>query len=126
MHLFYSCLFLDCSWQGVLDTTLCDKVCQWLATGRWFSLGTLVSFTNKTDCLDIVEILLKVALNTINLNLTLFMFFILSHFQDKTIQNWFNFTYSSYFYVILCVLYRWREVSKDLPVSIVTDTMVEN
>jgi hypothetical protein len=21
-------------------TTLCDKVCQWLATGRWFSLGT--------------------------------------------------------------------------------------
>jgi len=21
---------------GVLDTTLCDKVCQWLATGRWF------------------------------------------------------------------------------------------
>jgi hypothetical protein len=22
---------------GVLDTTLCDKVCQWLTTGRWFS-----------------------------------------------------------------------------------------
>ena len=22
---------------GALDTTLCDKVCQWLATGRWFS-----------------------------------------------------------------------------------------
>jgi hypothetical protein len=21
---------------GVVDTTLCDKVCQWLATGRWF------------------------------------------------------------------------------------------
>jgi hypothetical protein len=31
---------------GVLDTTLCDKVCQWLATGWWFSA---VSFTNKTD-----------------------------------------------------------------------------
>jgi len=30
-------------------TTLCDKVCQWLATGRWFSLGSPVSFTNKTD-----------------------------------------------------------------------------
>ena len=28
--------------QGVLDTTLCDKVCQWLATSRWFSSGTLV------------------------------------------------------------------------------------
>jgi len=21
-------------------TTLCDKVCQWLTTGRWFSLGS--------------------------------------------------------------------------------------
>ena len=49
----------------VLDTTLCDKVCQWLAAGWWFSLGTLVSSTNKTDCHDITEILLKVALNTI-------------------------------------------------------------
>ena len=46
-------------------TTLCDKVCQWLATGRWFSLGPPVSSINKTDCHDITEILLKVALNTI-------------------------------------------------------------
>jgi hypothetical protein len=30
-------------------TTLCDKVCQWIATGRWFSPGPPVSFTNKTD-----------------------------------------------------------------------------
>ena len=43
--------------QGVVDTTLCDKVCQWLATGRWFSPSTLVSSTNKTD--NISEILLK-------------------------------------------------------------------
>jgi hypothetical protein len=28
-------------------TTLCDKVCQWLATGRWFSPGPPVSSTNK-------------------------------------------------------------------------------
>jgi len=46
-------------------TTLCDKVCQWLATGRWFSLDPPVSSTNKTDHHDITEILLKVALNTI-------------------------------------------------------------
>jgi hypothetical protein len=46
-------------------TTLCDKVCQWLATGRWFSPGPSVSPTNKADCQDIIEILLKVALNTI-------------------------------------------------------------
>ena len=49
-------------------TTLCDKVCQWLATGRWFSLGPPVSSTNKTDRHDITEILLKVALNTIKQN----------------------------------------------------------
>ena len=58
--------------QGVLNTTLCDKVCQWLAAGRWFSLGTPVSSTNKTDGHNITEILLKVALNlitpTLNLN----------------------------------------------------------
>jgi hypothetical protein len=48
-------------------TTLCDKVCHWLARGRWFSQGPLVSSTNKTDGDDITEILLKVALNTITL-----------------------------------------------------------
>ena len=52
---------------GVLNTTLCDKVCQWLAAGRWFSSGTPVSSTNKTDRHDITEILLKVVLNTITL-----------------------------------------------------------
>jgi len=53
--------------QDVLDTTLRDKVCKWLATGRWFSLGTPVSSTNKTDRHDMTEILLKVALNTITI-----------------------------------------------------------
>ena len=46
-------------------TTLCDKVCQWLATGLWFCPDSPVSSTNKTDRHDIAEILLKVALNTI-------------------------------------------------------------
>jgi hypothetical protein len=46
-------------------TTLCDKVCQWLVTGGWFSQSPPVSSTNKTDRHDITEILLKVALNTI-------------------------------------------------------------
>jgi hypothetical protein len=44
---------------------------QWLATGLWFSPGTPVSSTNKTDCYNITEILLKVALNNKNLTLTL-------------------------------------------------------
>jgi hypothetical protein len=39
----------------------------WLAAGQWFSQGTPVSSTNKTDRCDIFEILLKVALNTITL-----------------------------------------------------------
>ena len=44
------------------------KVCQWLATSRWFSLCTLVSSMNKADCHNVIEILLKVALNSITLN----------------------------------------------------------
>jgi hypothetical protein len=46
-------------------TTLCNKVCQWLATGRWFSPDIPVSSTNKTDHHDITEMLFKVALNAI-------------------------------------------------------------
>jgi hypothetical protein len=37
---YYSCEFASRSLPGVLETTLCDKVCQWLATGRLFSRGT--------------------------------------------------------------------------------------
>jgi hypothetical protein len=43
--------------RGVLDTTLCDKVCQSC------SPGTPVSSNNKTDRHEITEILLKVALS---------------------------------------------------------------
>ena len=49
----------------VLDTTLCDEVCQWLTVSQCFSPGTPVSSNNKMDCHNITEILLKVALNTI-------------------------------------------------------------
>jgi hypothetical protein len=45
------------------------KVYQWLAIGQWFSPCSPVSSTNKTNRHDISEILLKVALNTININL---------------------------------------------------------
>jgi len=43
-----------------------DKAYQLLAQGRWFSPGTPASSTTKTGRHDIAEILLKVALNTIN------------------------------------------------------------
>jgi hypothetical protein len=62
----WSCEFEPRSWRSVFDTTLCDKACQWLTTGRCFSP---VSSVNKTDHHDITEILFKVALNTIILTL---------------------------------------------------------
>jgi hypothetical protein len=43
-----------------------DKVCKLLAHNRWFSPGTPASSTTKTCRHDIAEILLKVALSTIN------------------------------------------------------------
>ena len=68
-YLYNQCLSLLMLWVRIAIrarcTTLCDKVCQWLATGQWFSP---VSSTNKTDRHVITEILLKVALNTINQN----------------------------------------------------------
>jgi hypothetical protein len=60
----YSCEFEPRSWWGVLKTTLCDKS----LIGRWFSPGIAIFSNNKTDRHDITEILLKVALNTINSN----------------------------------------------------------
>jgi hypothetical protein len=61
LHLILCTLFVFIHMSvGVLDTTLCDYVCQWLAADLWFSPGTLVTSTNKTDCHDIIEILLKV------------------------------------------------------------------
>jgi hypothetical protein len=51
---------------------------------QWFSPGTLVSSTNKTDCLDIAEILLNVAVNTIILSLT--------HFRKHLTTKWNIFT----------------------------------
>jgi hypothetical protein len=35
--------------KGVLDTTLCDKVRQWLAEGRWFSPCVPITSINKPD-----------------------------------------------------------------------------
>ena len=71
-YFFFSCEIE--SW-GVLDITLGKKVCQWHTVDRWFSIGTPVSFTIKSDRHDITEILLKVVLNTINLIPNLFCLF---------------------------------------------------
>ena len=54
--------------QGVLNTTLCDKSLSVTCSRSGFSPGTLVSSINNIDPHDIIEILLKVALNTITYN----------------------------------------------------------
>jgi len=46
-------------------------VIKFVSYWSWFSPGIPVSSTNKTDRHDIAEILLKVALNTINLKFSL-------------------------------------------------------
>ena len=40
-------------------TTLCDEVCQWLATGLLFSPGPPVSYTNKTMMVNNCTIIIK-------------------------------------------------------------------
>jgi hypothetical protein len=46
------------SWRGVIDTKLCDKICQLIAADGWFSLGTLVSSINENDSHDIPEMVI--------------------------------------------------------------------
>ena len=48
------------------ETAASAKVYQLLAHGRWFSPGTPASSTTKSGRHGIAEILLKVALNTLN------------------------------------------------------------
>ena len=75
-----------------LDITLCDKICQWLATGQWFSPGTQVSSTNKTDCHNIAKILLNVVLDTITPSPTQLhhvppmYFFLLYYFRSSPVD----------------------------------------
>jgi hypothetical protein len=85
-------------------TTLCDKVCQWLATGRWFPPGCPVSSTNKTDCHDITEILLKVPLNTIKeTNKQIYIFNVWT--VVLAVYIWLSCLYVLTFYFLLLAVY---------------------
>jgi hypothetical protein len=82
--------------RGVIDIKLCDKVCQWLAAGLWFSLGTLVSSTNKTDHHNITEILLRIKLctwlidNQLTLNSILIVDILVAKFQKNVMYSMTN------------------------------------
>ena len=65
----YSCELEPRWWGGVLDTTLCDKVDSDLWQVSEFVLVLRFPPPIKLTANDITEILLKVALNTISLNL---------------------------------------------------------
>jgi len=64
--------FVNCKKACTRPAAESDKVYQLLAHGRWFSPGTPASSTTKTGRHDIAEILLKVALNTINQSIIYF------------------------------------------------------
>jgi hypothetical protein len=89
-----------------LDFTLCNKGCQCLAAGRWFSPRTPVSSTYKTYRQNVTEILLKGVLNTINLTIQLRKIDLLLHILRCT--------YASDHYSILfnslhghCIFLKW-------------------
>ena len=112
-----SCEFESCSGRGVLDTTLSDKVCQWLATGRWFSSGTPFSSSDKTDSHDIIEILLKRALNTITLTHNCFKKVI------KLVIFWCSFiacfrTGWSEIYYLHLYIWKWSSVTMTLKIKV--------
>ena len=71
----YSCEFEPCSCQGVLGTTsYMIKFVSDLRQVGGFLRGHRDFSTNKTDRLDITEILLKVALNSFNQPTIFFLF----------------------------------------------------
>jgi hypothetical protein len=78
-----------------------DKVYQLLTHGRWISLGTLASSTTKTGRHDIAEILLKVALSTINQSNNIFFFFVLLVFCVVFVDHYLSFFLLS---IVLSVL----------------------
>jgi hypothetical protein len=60
---------------GVRDTILCDQVCQWLATGRWFSPWTPGFFILIFEIVDCTFIF-KMTLNNL-----------LNHYKNNKIDN---------------------------------------
>ena len=89
-------------------------------TGRWFSPGPLASSTNKTDCQDITEILLKVTFkhkkntqtyftSTSTYSYDIFPLSVLFHFLSSIFQFW-----TDIFFFIWSHLLVWRVHTRTL------------
>jgi hypothetical protein len=79
--------------RGVLDSTLCDKVCQWLATGWWFSPSTPVSSTNKLTACTVFTLKMFLYISIVSIWIHCLMYYIC----NKTITNgWFMVIYAVY------------------------------
>jgi hypothetical protein len=93
------------------------QLCQWLVAGRWFYPDTPVSSTNKTNRLNITIVLLKVALNTLNIAKPIYLYeYIIRIFKCKS--HWTKkrknislliFTYFSLLRILVCHLEKWYE-----------------
>ena len=105
--------------RSVLDTTLCDTLCQCASGGRWFSPSTPVSETNKTDRHDMTEIVLKVALKHHNRTLywslvvIVILYYILVCFSvyifTCVVPPYCNFSFTTSFCIIPIVLFWWND-----------------
>jgi hypothetical protein len=93
-------------------------------TGQWFFPGTLLSSTNKADCHNITEIMLKVALNTITLALHISPFIYVILFLYPFTYNHFHcdFETLSFFQIFYTFLETTRKASIVLAI-IVSFTM---
>jgi hypothetical protein len=82
-----------------------DKVCQWLTTDRWFSPGTPVSSTNKTECHDITEMFFLYIYTYLFSSLTFLHFnLLLWNHLAKWTETWY--IYGKSFITRVCVIHR--------------------
>jgi hypothetical protein len=112
--------------QCVLDTSVCDKDCQWLVVSQWFFLGILVSSTSKTDHHDITDILLNMVFTTVTLYPTCYDLQLKIYILLVMIYNWRSISYLLWFttedlyptcydlqlkiYILLVMIYNWRSM----------------
>ena len=111
-----TCCEFECySQRGVLDITLYDKIYQWLMAGEWFSS---VSSTNKSDCHNINEILLKVtSFHVFSVSLFwrwndvhCFIYFIFRWHQVESIPNEGHTISVTFWYKVICFILEDRSI----------------